>query len=570
MPRLPETAAGVDVVNDDRSVVSRFLVRTQRRLRIASIYDGIAAGSASAAAAMVAARATRMSELSLGITAFSIGTVVAAVVVAVGMRQWSRTRTALFVETRSGSLDNLLITAEELPRHSPPVHPLIAREIVGQVAIRLAPLRSETIVPLARPAILAGAFCGCLALVATTGDIASERRQTAGDPVPSHTHEPEGIESVAVRVSPPAYTGLPQRTVADASAVHVLEGSRIDVEVMADAAGVDLVRPDGRATRMDGDERQHRAGFVAAETEFLVLRPLTAPSAGSRLLSIIVDPDRRPSVHVRAPARDLAFATPDGRIPLALEASDDVALDSLEIRYTRTTGSGEAFTFNEGTLPLAVARASRAQWTATSELLLSTLGLEVGDTLVYRAVARDGKPGADPASSESYIVEIGQLQGVVSSGFALPDDKDRHAISQQMIIIKTERLNAARADLDEKAVAEQSSGRRAVRERRPGGAAVRTARDVSGRSGTERRRHGCGVDLRTCSTCRAAACLRSTALLVAYASGACPDRSGPAVERRASRRSLLEPGGSDPEDLRCRRSNERRDASAGGGRTVDD
>jgi hypothetical protein len=84
------------------------------------------------------------------------------------------------------------------------------------------------------------------------------------------------------------------------------------------------------------------------------------------------------------------------------------------------------------------------------------LNLQDGDTLVYRAVARDGKPGADPALSDSFLIEVGRLAGVASTGFALPEERDRQAISQQMLIIKTERLQADRPKLSPDAFVEQA------------------------------------------------------------------------------------------------------------------
>ena len=47
------------------------------------------------------------------------------------------------------------------------------------------------------------------------------------------------------------------------------------------------------------------------------------------------------------------------------------------------------------------------------------------DVLVHQY----GRPRADPSSSDSYLIEIGRLTGVASQGFALPEERDRQAIS---------------------------------------------------------------------------------------------------------------------------------------------
>ena len=58
--------------------------------------------------------------------------------------------------------------------------------------------------------------------------------------------------------------------------------------------------------------------------------------------------------------------------------------------------------------------------------------------------------------SESFLIEIGKASGVASTGFALPDDRERQGLSQQMVIVKTERLHAQRSALTADAFAEQA------------------------------------------------------------------------------------------------------------------
>jgi hypothetical protein len=135
-----------------------------------------------------------------------------------------------------------------------------------------------------------------------------------------------------------------------------------------------------------------------------------------------------------------------------------VGLQSLALRYTRVSGSGETFTFEEGEWPLEIARQEAGSWRARAVFSIEQLKLQDGDTLVYRALAQDAKPGVDPSASDTYLIEIGRLAGVASQGFALPEDRDRHAISQQMLIIKTERLHADKGKLSNEAYLEQSRG----------------------------------------------------------------------------------------------------------------
>ena len=67
-----------------------------------------------------------------------------------------------------------------------------------------------------------------------------------------------------------------------------------------------------------------------------------------RLVLLNVGPDRVPSVRIEAPGKDLLL--PDGArtIPLRITASDDLALERLELRYTKVSGTGEQFEFVDG------------------------------------------------------------------------------------------------------------------------------------------------------------------------------------------------------------------------------
>ena len=63
--------------------------------------------------------------------------------------------------------------------------------------------------------------------------------------------------------------------------------------------------------------------------------------------------------------------------------------------------------------------------------------------LVYRAVAADARPGDGSASSDAFFIEISKLGVAAGDAFTLPEEETRYALSQQMLIIKTERLHAA-------------------------------------------------------------------------------------------------------------------------------
>ena len=146
----------------------------------------------------------------------------------------------------------------------------------------------------------------------------------------------------------------------------------------------------------------------------------------------------------------------DGTVPIAIEARDDLAVQALTLRYTKVSGSGETFTFEEGQVPVKVRTNEPGEWRGEAEISLAAMKVADGDTLVYRAIATDRKPGADPSTSDTFLIEIGKLAGVASTGFAVDEVRDRQGLSQQMLIIKTERLHAARNSMTAEAFQEQS------------------------------------------------------------------------------------------------------------------
>jgi hypothetical protein len=94
--------------------------------------------------------------------------------------------------------------------------------------------------------------------------------------------------------------------------------------------------------------------------------------------------------------------------------------------------------------------------------------LEPGDSLVYRAVARDKRPGdAGQASSDTFFLEIAGPGQVALEGFEMPPDQERYALSQQMIVLKIRRLRARERTLPRPAVQEAAAAiaaeQRAVR-----------------------------------------------------------------------------------------------------------
>ena len=200
-----------------------------------------------------------------------------------------------------------------------------------------------------------------------------------------------------------------------------------------------------------------KTGYVLVTTDAGEAPPQPSAKAGARrMMPVVVSPDALPSVRLTAPGRDLVYAGGNARITFDVRATDDFGLRSLALRYTKVTGSGENFEFQEGEIPLAVTSSSARDWKGSASRSLLDLNLKDGDMLVYRAVAADARPGDGSASSDAFFIEISKLGVAAGDAFTLPEEESKYALSQQMLIVKTERLHQRRAALTQDEFTEQT------------------------------------------------------------------------------------------------------------------
>jgi hypothetical protein len=451
---LPEERR-IDSDRETLASLTAFLSRARWRLLAVAALHALTAGAASAAAAILAGRLGAWSGRTVAVTTVTGAGIIVGSIVLRAWRRWTTTRVAALVEIRAPGFQNLLVTSAEIASRHRRVHPALTTEVLRQTGQRLAAVYLPAAIPVRHA--LANAALACTGAVLVWWSVPGQATSGAlSAPLDSGRVRPLAIVSYAVTVEPPAYADRAATVFQSPTEVRAIEGSRVRVDAVTTGGGIVLLDADRGPLQISSMGDRHTGALVADGSRALVLRPAAAPAARAHLIWLIVEPDRRPIVRIVAPGRDLVFATAGGRVPLQVHAEDDVGLESLEVRLTRVAGSGESFTFAESTVPLAVSRPDRSRWSGRGEVGLESLRLEAGDLVVYRAMARDGRPGADPAVSESYIIEIGAQGGAASAGFAVPQDRDRQAISQQMVIVKTERLQAARGTLAPDAFAEQA------------------------------------------------------------------------------------------------------------------
>ncbi|MEO7156711.1 MAG: hypothetical protein ABI039_04060 [Vicinamibacterales bacterium] len=403
------------------SMLSAVLSRVQRRWRLRSLLQAIAAGGAVFGWLLISLVAFEVARADALWIAAAAGSAAAAWMTIAGKRL-SAVDAALVIELTDRSLDNLIVTAAELGDRPRPVRSEIRDEIARQAGERIRAVDPSRVVALGQPAVVAlVVMIGCAVLsgrgVASWSTTASTTRLSppAGN----------GSSSFTVRITPPAYTQEPTQMLEAPAQITVIAGSRIQIG----AVGV----------------AESQRDFLAIESAGLEVR--TSESALAQFLSVIVVPDSPPTVRVVAPGKDTAFAKPAGQLPISIQGSDDLGLSSLVLRFTKAAGGGDNLTFTEGDLLLTIDRSNGKQWIGRAVLVLDAMGLEDGDMLVYRAIVRDSNPGGAPVRSDQYVIEIGKNAEIADAGFALPSEEKKYAISQQMVIYRTEQLLKTRASI---------------------------------------------------------------------------------------------------------------------------
>jgi hypothetical protein len=360
---------------------------------------------------------------------------------------------ALWFERRLPSLRYTLVTLADpraggLPAAVSASVAAAPLETEARRATREAVLRPAFALVLAVAALLLVPD-GAVARVATprAGDSLSRAgadRRAVGDP----------LATIVVRVTPPAYSGLPLRAEDDPASVAALVGSTVRISGAGD--GVRAVI--GDSTR---PARETREGWE-------VSLPLPARSAAVRLVSesrariLVIDPitDSVPTARLDQPTRDSVLRVATGAVPLVAELHDDIGLADAAFEFIVSSGAGEMFTFRSGRL--AAQRFAPGTRTARLEgrLVLDTLRLGPGDLIHLRAVGRDRNDVSGPGlgASETRTLRIARADEYdsVSVDPMPPTEPEKNALSQRMILLMTQELEARRRRIGQPELARES------------------------------------------------------------------------------------------------------------------
>jgi hypothetical protein len=440
-------------VSPDAAALRAFLRRTSQRVMLRTAIDSVAAGAAGVVVATVVAwiaawpgRTTTMAIL--------IAAGVPAAIMLVRARA-RRSEAAQLIERRAPQCRNLVFTAAELIERPDGARDDI-RAIVMRHAVKVTrSIDVRAVVPigsaLRRLAIAAAVAGATLAVV--SGRPAPASLAVAG----ANAGATASIARVDIDVVAPAYVGGRVTALSDPADVTALAGSRLRVRMTGVAASAAIETIDARAPMTRGADGRFTAEVVADREGFISIQAASGREGdvARRLIGLTIAPDRPPQVRITKPGRDL-FVASAGELPIEIVAEDDTALGSLRLTFTTVTGADENFTFTDGEVPLQIARTDTRHWTASARWAIDALKLEPGNMVVYRGVAADRRPGAPPVESDSFIVQIVSPDRSILEGFVVDDDPNRYAISQQMVILKTERLIARRGSLAGDAFAEEA------------------------------------------------------------------------------------------------------------------
>ena len=362
-----------------------------------------------------------------------------------GRGRWTRAAAADALERRHPA-DNLVVTAEALTRTgSHPWQAVVSAAAWSRIE-RLPPLSMRAAWTRAAVAVVLATAAAMMpwparAVGTGAGSDRSDGAVSAGDAL---------LTSFSVVVSPPPYLGGESAEHRDATAVEVVAGGRVEVRAGTTAATVRLAR-DGAAPLVAAADQGIAAATLPEPPDgtWVISAGPAEPGSGARLLTVRIVADAPPLVRIVEPGRDRRLARPLADLPVAIEARDDHGLRDLGLRVTTVSGGGENLTFADRDVAARVSRAAPGAWTASAIVPLAALDLADGDLVVYRAVAADGRPGAPAIESDAFIVEVGPLRAAsdAAGGGEDVDPEQRQAISQQMVIVKTERLDARGAGL---------------------------------------------------------------------------------------------------------------------------
>ncbi len=195
------------------------------------------------------------------------------------------------------------------------------------------------------------------------------------------------LRKLEIQITPPAYTGLPARTVATADvrapeastlrwALHFSVAPKRAWLQVQNGPRIELLERDGRW------QAEHR---IDRSRLYRIVSEPALPPAQRRLHRIDMIRDQPPLVRATTPAQSLSLRKPGQRVwPLVFEATDDHGVAArAELRIIQTSGEGENISSSERTLAITGSGPARKRRFAYV-FDLARSGLTVGNDVIVQ------------------------------------------------------------------------------------------------------------------------------------------------------------------------------------------
>jgi hypothetical protein len=257
--------------------------------------------------------------------------------------------------------------------------------------------------------------------------------------------EPPVVESVSLRLIPPAYTGWP--TVASPRHIRALVGTQIEAVGRASRPLRSAVLQRSGATeapaRLDDTGRTFRVAWPVEKSGAygftLTDRDGLQSSSKDDRWEIDAIADAPPTVNIEEPAATL-FVTSQAVVPLRIAAKDDLALSRIALQFRRADGQPEE------TAPLWNAPLGRVARTSPPGTALERQPSGDGDRHVvdypWRLAPLDLKPGMHltfRAMAGDYRPQTGMSEPRGLSIISVEELQDRIADREKLILGELER-----------------------------------------------------------------------------------------------------------------------------------
>jgi hypothetical protein len=361
-----------------------------------------------------------------------------------GRRVRSLPAIALWLEERVPELRYALVTALDSP------HPVPYLER-GVAAVHWTPVIRRALGHALLPPVLVLGAAATLLFALPAGVRARISEPRAGDSLlrPSGAPAPlrNRLTPLVAEVVPPRYTGDKHVILDEPSSVEALAGSHLVLRGRGSSTGITAAMGGAAlasALLRDTADQWRLEIAVPAKPVAIELHDRSFV----RTVIIAPHPDSLPVVTLAAPLRDTVMRTPKGGFPLSASASDDYGLDAGWFEYIVSSGEGETFTFKSGVIHRVSAGGARSVNLAGA-LNLDSFALKPGDLVHVRALARDRNdvtgPGVGVSETRTIRVPRANEYDSLAIEGAPPPDVDSSQISQRMLIILAEKLQAKRA-----------------------------------------------------------------------------------------------------------------------------